>query len=87
LLITWDEPKRLVNMDKHGLDFALIDLDFFATARVLGVRAGRYKAIGTSGEMPAVVVIFAPLGEEAVSIISPRPANRQERAMIDDKTH
>jgi len=26
--IVWDEPKRLANLDKHGLDFADLDLGF-----------------------------------------------------------
>jgi uncharacterized DUF497 family protein len=28
MLITWDEPKRLANRDKHGLDFAALSYDF-----------------------------------------------------------
>jgi hypothetical protein len=27
--IVWDEPKRLTNLAKHGLDFADLDTDFF----------------------------------------------------------
>lgn len=30
--IVWDEPKRLTNLAKHGLDFADLDTDFFAGA-------------------------------------------------------
>jgi len=28
--IVWDEPRRLANLDKHGLDFADLDELFFA---------------------------------------------------------
>jgi uncharacterized DUF497 family protein len=87
MLITWDEPKRLANLDKHGLDFALVEIDFFADALVEESGAGRYKAIGMLGEITVVVVIFAPLGEEALSIISLRPANRRERILIDGQPH
>jgi uncharacterized DUF497 family protein len=80
VLIIWDEPKRLANLDKHGLDFALVDLDFFAGALVVASAAGRFKAVGLIGGVLTAVVIFAPLGQEAVSIISLRRANRKERA-------
>jgi uncharacterized DUF497 family protein len=33
--IVWDEPKRLANMTKHGLDFAALTEDFFADALIL----------------------------------------------------
>ena len=84
MLITWDDPKRRVNLDKHGLDFAMIDLSFFASARILPGADGRSKAIGRlAGTLPAVA-IFAPLGQEAISIISLRTANRKERSLLDD---
>lgn len=85
LRILWDEPKRQANLLKHGLDFALLTADFFATATVVPAKAGRYLAIGDLGGVPVVVaVIFAPLGSEAVSVISMRPAAAKERSMIHD---
>jgi len=33
--IVWDEPKRLANLDKHGLDFADLNETFFDSALVL----------------------------------------------------
>jgi len=38
--IVWDEPKRLANIEKHGLDFAALD-DEFSLRR----RSGRPKRI------------------------------------------
>ena len=67
-------------MEKHGLDFASIDPEFFSSARIRPSRGNRFKAIGVSG-MGAVAVIFAPLGSEGVSVISMRPANVQERIL------
>jgi uncharacterized DUF497 family protein/uncharacterized protein (DUF4415 family) len=32
--IVWDEPKRLANLEKHGLDFADLDEAFFENALV-----------------------------------------------------
>jgi uncharacterized DUF497 family protein len=66
--IVWDEPKRLANLDKHGLDFADLDETFFDSALVVPSRnAGkRWVAIG-------------------VSIISMRPASRNERKLYDER--
>jgi len=33
--IVWDEPKRLANLDKHGLDFADLNETFFDNALVV----------------------------------------------------
>jgi uncharacterized DUF497 family protein len=79
--IVWDEPKRLANLDKHGLDFADLSAEFFADAVVRPVKGDRLQAIGklTGG---TVAVIFRPLGSEAVSVISMRPANRKERRSL-----
>lgn len=76
--IVWDEPKRLANLQKHGLDFASLTEDWFADAMVAPARLGRLKAVGwQDGRM--VVVVFALLGTEAVSVISMRPASAAER--------
>lgn len=79
--ITWDEPKRLSNLDKHGLDFADLDIGFFLGAAILPARHGRYQAIGTLNGR-AVLAVFAPLGTEAVSVVSLRAANRRERMLL-----
>lgn len=81
MLITWDEPKRLANLAKHGMDFAALDMTYFEGARIGMARPGRYKALGiVSGR--AVAVVFAPLGSEAVSVISMRPASANERKLL-----
>lgn len=80
MMIVWDEPKRLANLDKHGIDFADIDEDFFVSAIVRPAKNGRYSAIGRINGV--VTVIFALLGSEGLSIISARPASRKERSML-----
>jgi len=84
--IVWDEPKRLANLDKHGLDFADLDETFFETAVVLPSRnkAARWVAIGVNVRA-VIVVVFARLGRERVSIVSMRPASRAERRLYDDR--
>ena len=79
MIIVWDEPKRLANIDKHGIDFADIDQDFFLSAIVRPARDGRYAAIGEMDGM--IIVIFVVLGSEGISIVSARPASHRERSL------
>lgn len=83
--IVWDEPKRIANLDKHGLDFAALDVDFFYGATVLPAKVGRLKAIGSLDD-EIVSVIFMPLGREALAIISMRPAGKSEKRQLYGKT-
>jgi uncharacterized DUF497 family protein len=43
-LIFWDEPKRLANLDNHGLDFADIERDFDFANAVLHTRTPRNRS-------------------------------------------
>ena len=80
--IVWDEPKRLANLDKHGMDFADLNETFFDTAIVLQARRNRYRAIGLSIR-GVISVIFAIYGKEAVSVVSMRPAGKAERELYE----
>jgi uncharacterized protein len=76
--IVWVEIKRRTNVHKHGMDFADIDLEFFARATIYPAKMGRLAAVGNiSGVM--ATVIFARLGSEAISIVSMRAASAKER--------
>ncbi|MCO5160337.1 MAG: BrnT family toxin [Mesorhizobium sp.] len=79
--IVWDEPKRLQNLAKHGMDFAELTPSFFDNARVAPAREGRFLAIGDLGGKTVAAVVFRVLGAEGVSVISMRPASRKERNM------
>lgn len=81
--ITWDEPKRLANLAKHGMDFADLTAEFFASALVIPVKKGRQMAIGRKAN-GTIVVVFATLGAEGISVISMRPAGRKERRLLND---
>jgi uncharacterized DUF497 family protein len=83
VIITWDEPKRIANFAKHSIDFAGIGEDFFASARVVPARGGRWQAVGRLGSIVATV-IFAARGDEGLAIISARPASRKEREFVND---
>ena len=80
--ILWDEPKRIRNIAKHGLDFASLNEAFFAAAVILPAKAARWMAVGQL-EDGSIVVIFATLGSEAISLISMRPANKTERRLLE----
>jgi uncharacterized protein len=62
------------------LRLAALKPEFFGAAIILSARQGRHRAIGLI-EGILVAVIFRPLGREALSIISIRPANKKERAL------
>lgn len=82
MMITWDEPKRLANLDKHGFDFAALDGAFFLASIVVPAKKGRYMAIGRLAD-GTVAVVFAYLGTEGISVISMRKADRQERRLLE----
>jgi len=44
--IVWDEPERMANLANRGFDFADLDAEFFASARLLPGYEERFMAIG-----------------------------------------
>ena len=80
--IVWDEPKRIANLEKHGLDFADLNETFFDNALVIPSHntSKRWVAIGLNNR-GVVVVVFARLGREGISVVSMRPASRNERKL------
>lgn len=84
MVIVWDEPKRLSNLEMHGLDFADVrDRFAFEDALIVPSHPGedgrpRFIAVNVlDGQI--VTLVFSPLGIEAISLISFRPASRKER--------
>lgn len=80
--ITYDEPKRQTNIAKHGLDFADLTIGFFEGAVVFETVNDRLMAIGEFQGRIIIAVVFRPLGTEALSVISMRPASRKERSLL-----
>jgi uncharacterized protein len=79
--LIYDETKRLTNLAKHGFDFADLDVEFFASAKVISAKGDRFMAISEFQEVVIVAVLFRPIGSEALSIISMRPASTKERRL------
>ena len=69
--IVWDEPKRLVNIARHEMDFADLDEAFFESSFVHPAKLGRLIAVGRLAD-GVIAVIFVRL-----------PASRKERELID----
>jgi uncharacterized DUF497 family protein len=80
MIIVWDEPKRLANIDKHGLDFADLTEAFFVDALFLPSRNRRWRGIGTNRN-GVICIVLARRGSEGLSIISMRPASKRERKL------
>ena len=68
------------------MDFADLNETFFDNALVLPShnKAKRWVAVGVNIR-GVIVVVFAQLGREAVSIISMRPASRNERKLYEER--
>ena len=81
MMIVWDEPKRLMNLARHGLDFVDLDEEFFLSSIAVPAKEGRLMAIGRL-KPDVIVVVFAVLGTEGVSVISMRAASRKERSLM-----
>lgn len=77
--ITYDEVKRVKNIEKHGLDFADLTMEFFEEAFVVPAKEDRFLAIGDFQGRMIAAVVFRPLGSEALSVISMRRASAKER--------
>ena len=86
---TWDERKRRSNLAKHGLDFADFDACFDGeTALIRPTRPSRtgrarHLVIGDWMGERVVAVVVSPLGSEALSLVSLRPADPKERAAYE----
>ncbi|WP_246468267.1 BrnT family toxin [Bartonella capreoli] len=79
----WDEPKRALNIDKHKLVFADVIYFDWEHALIDATHSNRMKAIGHFAD-GTTVIVFARLGNEAISIISFRQANKKEREVFND---
>lgn len=70
-----------MNLARHGLDFVDLDEEFFLSSIVVPAKEGRLMAIGRL-KPDVIVVVFAVLGTEGVSVISMRAASRKERSLM-----
>jgi uncharacterized DUF497 family protein len=81
--VVWDEPKRVANLRKHGMDLADAEAFDWNAARIDPVEHGRFQAIGWSNGR-IISIVFAKRGTEGFSVISMRPASAKERRSYDE---
>lgn len=82
--ILWDEAKRLANLDKHGLDFidAVMVLDSPYRLDIENVRGGeqRTQSFAYVFDVLTVLTVVHVAREDALRIVSFRPASEEERS-------
>ena len=81
--LVWDERKRRSNFIDHGLDFADAsdaDWEFAIFVPTYPGRRGEPRAVAIMPFRGSLIsIVVAPLGREAISLISMRTASRRER--------
>jgi hypothetical protein len=83
----WDPGKNRLNLAKHGVDFAdavAVFEDDFALTRPDSEARGepRFVTLGVDGFGRLLVVVFV-VRDDAIRIISARPATNQERKIYE----
>jgi uncharacterized DUF497 family protein len=86
----WDEPKRQTNIAAQGSDFADVrDKPEWATAQIVpfcpSCRSSPHCIAVDYLYDDLVARVCSPLGTEAISAISLRPASRKERRRYEDE--
>ncbi|WP_298333371.1 hypothetical protein [Asticcacaulis sp.] len=64
---------------KARAGFCRPDDRLFRAARIADAKLGRFVAVGYFDNQLVVAVVFRPLGTEALTVISMRPASKKER--------
>ena len=78
----WDEGKRQINLEKHGIDFSAIHSFGWECATIfedlrMDYDEPRMVAYGNiKGRL--VVVVYTQRGDETIRVISMRKANKRE---------
>ena len=86
----WDEEKAKINLDKHGLSFADVELVFNGPTVTFvddrrDYRKTRYVTLGLLEETLIVVYIAHTLRSDIVRLISMRKANGKERKIFEKR--
>ena len=82
--ILWDETKREVNLDKHGLDFIdavmVLESPFLLDVESVRGKEERTQSFAYVFDVLAVLTVVHVAREEASRIVSFRPASEEERS-------
>jgi uncharacterized DUF497 family protein len=84
----WDSEKAAINLAKHGVRFETACEVFFdpfvRLEDATDSDEARDAAIGLSEDWALLFVVHLSRADEALRIISARPANAQERRLYED---
>ncbi len=84
----WDENKNRLNLEKHGLDFSLVEVIFnYLHITKIDNRKDygeqRFLTMGTIGLYGRAVIVAHTLRNNKIRVISIRKANRREQAIMN----
>lgn len=86
MIYEWDERKRIVNLEKHGLDFADAWMVFEAAVKITlsesRTRSVEARRIDIAEVADVALVLVYTMRGDSVRIISFRRAKRKERRMF-----
>ena len=86
--ILWDNDKRQTNLNKHGLDFVdsitVLDSPYRLDVQSVRNRALRIQSFAYVFDMLTVLTVVHVSRENAMRIISLRPASEEERTAYHD---
>ena len=78
----WDAKKAVVNLRKHGVDFAdaviALEDENALTIEDFGHNEQRFKTLGMGPNLNILFVVHAERYEDTIRIISARKADRSE---------
>lgn len=78
----WDAKKAIVNVRKHGVDFAdaviALEDENALTVEDIGHNEQRFKTLGMGPKLNILFVVHAERSEDTIRIISARKADRSE---------
>lgn len=78
----WDAKKAVVNLRKHGVDFAdaviALEDENALTVEDPGHNEQRFKTLGLGPKLNILFVVHAERNEDTIRIISARKADRSE---------
>jgi len=91
MIFEWDEAKRLINLEKHGVDFVDAPKMWGGTMLVAEDTRREYgesRYVGTGRiEGRAMVVVYTNRSANVVRIISLRKANSRETRSYENATN
>jgi len=81
MLYEWDEAKRQINMEKHGIDFAAIEQFGWESATIFADQRMAYaepRMVAYGYIVGRLIVVVYTMRHDVIRLISMRKANQRE---------